>query len=115
MKRLLLILFCLLSACAPSGQQAAKQTLDSPQTTPDQQLADFLGTAHTGTSAAFSGSSLGQTVTVTTQSVYISALGELCREGLAATPRGTTRIAVCRENETAPWRLAPAIFGQEAL
>lgn len=116
MKRVLPILFCmLLAACAPQNQQTAASAPEAAAPSPDQRMADFLGTAHTGTSASFSGTTLGGSVTVTAKDVYISALGELCREGLATTPHGLTRIAACRKTETAPWQLAPAIFGKEAL
>ena len=115
MKRALSIVFCLLlAACAPQGRQAATPA-PAPTPSPDQRMADFLGTALTGTSASFAGTSLGSSVTVTTKDVYVSALGELCREGVATTSRGLTRIAACRKDETAPWQLAPAIFGKEAL
>lgn len=115
MRRVLPIIVCVvLAACAPLNQQtAALPTKAEPS--PDQRMADFLGTALTGTSASFSGTTLGNTVTVTAKDVYVSALGELCREGVATTSHGLTRIAACRKDETAPWQLAPAIFGKEAL
>ena len=115
MKRVLLVLFCLLlTACAPQNQQT---TTSAPEAapSPDQRMANFLGTAVTGTSASFSGTTLGSSVTVTAKDVYVSALGELCREGIATTSHGVTRIAACRKDENAPWQLAPAIFGKEAL
>ena len=115
MKRVLPFILCiLLAACAPQSPQTTAPTPEAAPS-PDQRMADFLGTARTGTSASFAGTTLGGSVTVTAKDVYVSALGELCREGVATTPRGLTRIAVCRKSETAPWQLAPAIFGQEAL
>ncbi len=115
MKRALSLLFCmLLVACAPQNRQPTAPA-PAPTLSPDQRLADFLGTAVTGTSASFSGTTLGSSVTVTAKDVYVSALGELCREGVATTSHGLTRIAACRKDETAPWQLAPAIFGKEAL
>lgn len=114
MKRVLPILFCMvLAACAPQSLQTTTSTPQEPS--PDQRMANFLGTAVTGTSASFSGTTLGNSVTVTAKDVYVSALGELCREGVATTSHGLTRIAACREDETSPWQLAPAIFGKEAL
>lgn len=116
MKRVLPIIFCmLLAACAPQNRQTTTSPDPTPTPSPDQQLANFLGTAVTGTSASFSGTTLGNSVTVTAKDVYVSALGELCREGVATTSHGLTRIAACREDETSPWQLAPAIFGKEAL
>lgn len=115
MKRVLPILFCMiLAACAPLNRQTTAPA-PAPAPSPDQRLADFLGTAVTGTSASFSGTTLGSSVTVTAKDVYVSALGELCREGVATTSHGLTRIAACRKDETSPWQLAPAIFGKEAL
>lgn len=115
MKRVLPILFCMaLVACAPQNRQT-ETSAPGPAPSPDQQMATFLGTATTGTSATFSGTTLGNSVTVTAKDVYVSALGELCREGVATTSHGLTRIAACRKDETAPWQLAPAIFGKEAL
>lgn len=115
MKRTTLFIFCLLlAACAPQNQQTAAPAPEAVPT-PDQRMADFLGTAVTGTSATFSGTALGKSVTVTAKDVYVSALGELCREGLATTSHGLTRIAACRKDKEAPWQLAPAIFGKEAL
>lgn len=117
MKRVLPVLFCMiLAACAPLNRQTTTPApTPAPAPSPDQRLADFLGTAVTGASASFSGTTLGSSVTVTAKDVYVSALGELCREGLATTSHGLTRIAACRKDETAPWQLAPAIFGKEAL
>lgn len=115
MKRVLPLIFCvILAACAPLNRQTTAPAPTQPLS-PDQRLADFLGTAITGTSASFSGTTLGNSVTVTVKDVYVSALGELCREGVATTTHGLTRIAACRKDETAPWQLAPAIFGKEAL
>lgn len=115
MKRVLPIIFCMaLAACAPQTPQTGTSA-PAPAPSPDQRMADFLGTAITGTSASFAGTTLGNTVTVTAKDVYVSALGELCREGIATTSHGLTRIAACRKDETAPWQLAPAIFGKEAL
>lgn len=115
MKRVLPIIVCMaLAACAPQNPQTAAPSPEAAPS-PDQRMADFLGTAVTGTSASFSGTTLGNAVTVTAKDVYVSALGELCREGVATTSHGLTRIAACRKNETAPWQLAPAIFGKEAL
>lgn len=115
MKRILPLIFCMmLAACAPQNQQTTT-TAPAPAPSPDQRMANFLGTAVTGTSASFSGTSLGSSVTVTAKDVYVSALGELCREGLATTSHGLTRIAACRKDENTPWQLAPAIFGKEAL
>lgn len=115
MKRVLPIIVCMvLAACAPQNPQPAAPPPEAAPS-PDQRMADFLGTAVTGTSASFSGTTLGNTVTVTAKDVYVSALGELCREGVATTSHGLTRIAACRKDETAPWQLAPAIFGKEAL
>ena len=116
MKRALLTILCclLLTACAPQSQQTVAPVPETAPS-PDQRMANFLGTAVTGTSATFSGTTMGNSVTVTAKDVYVSALGELCREGLATTSYGLTRIAVCRKNETAPWQLAPAIFGKETL
>lgn len=115
MKRVLPILFCMvLAACAPQSQQTTTST-PPQEPSPDQRMANFLGTAVTGTSASFSGTTLGNSVTVTAKDVYVSALGELCREGVATTSHGLTRIAACRKDETSPWQLAPAIFGKEAL
>ena len=115
MKRVLPLLFCIIfAACAPQNRQTTTPD-PAPTLSPDQRLADFLGTAVTGTSASFSGTTLRGSITVTAKDVYVSALGELCREGLATTQRGLTRIAACRSDETAAWQLAPAIFGKEAL
>ncbi len=115
MKRVLPLLFCMvLAACAPQNHQT-KTSAPVPPPSPDQQMANFLGTAVTGTSASFSGTTLGNSVTVTAKDVYVSALGELCREGVATTSHGLTRIAACRKDEASPWQLAPAIFGKEAL
>lgn len=115
MKRVLPILFCMvLAACAPQSLQTTTST-PPQEPSPDQRMANFLGTAVTGTSASFSGTTLGNSVTVTAKDIYVSALGELCREGVATTSHGLTRIAACREDETSPWQLAPAIFGKEAL
>lgn len=113
MKQFVPLLLCLLmAACAPQNRQVPPEKAPAP--TPDQQLVSFLGSAHTGATAAFSNTTLGS-VTVTAKDVYISGLGELCREGLAITPRGNTRIAVCRKDENAPWQLAPTIFCEGAL
>lgn len=113
MKQLVPLILCLLmAACAPQNRQVSPE--EAPAPAPDQQMVTFLGTAHTGATAAFSNTTLGS-VTVTAKDVYISALGELCREGLAITPRGNTRIAVCRKDENAPWQLAPTIFSEGAL
>lgn len=113
MKQLVPLMLCLLmAACAPQNRQVSLKEEAAPS--PDQQLITFLGTAHTGTTAAFSNTTLGS-VTVTAKDIYVSALGELCREGLAITPRGNTRIAVCRKDENAPWQLAPTIFCEGAL
>lgn len=115
MKRVLPFIFCiLLAACAPQSPQTAAPAPEAAPS-PDQRMADFLGTAVTGTSASFSGTTLGNSVTVTAKDVYVSALGELCREGVATTSHGLTRIAACRKDEASPWQLAPAIFGKEAL
>ena len=113
MKQFVPLLLCLLmAACAPQNRQVPPEKAPAP--TPDQQLVSFLGSAHTGATAAFSNTTLGS-VTVTAKDVYVSALGELCREGIATTSHGLTRIAACRKDEAAPWQLAPAIFGKEAL
>ena len=115
MKRLLPLVVCLLlAACAPrNNDQAApaNQLILSP----DQQMANCLGDSHPGASASFSGTSYGDYVTVTTREDYISALGELCREGLVNSSGGITRIAVCRDKKEQAWRLAPRIFPQGAL
>lgn len=113
MKQFIPLILCLLmAACAPQNRQVSPE--EKPMPTPDQQLASFLGTAHTGATAAFSNTTLGS-ITVTAKDVYVSALGELCREGIAITPRGNTRIAVCRKGEDTPWQLAPTIFCEGAL
>lgn len=115
MKRLLPLLVCLLlAACAPRNDQAVAPA-DQPVLSPDQQMANFLGDSHPGASASFSGTSYGDYVTVTTREDYISALGELCREGLVNNSKGVTRIAVCRDKKEQSWRLAPRIFPQGAL
>lgn len=115
MKRFLLVLFCLLlSSCAPRSEQAAAPEIQ-PVLSPDQQMANFLGDRQPGASASFSGTSYGDYVTVTTREDYISALGELCREGLVNSSGGITRIAVCRDKKEQAWRLAPRIFPQGAL
>lgn len=115
MKRVLPLIVCMvLAACAPQNHQTATSAPEAALS-PDQRMAEFLGTAVTGTSAVFSGTTLGNSVTVTAKDVYVSALGELCREGIATTSHGLTRIAACRKGENSPWQLAPAIFGKEAL
>lgn len=115
MKRLLPLIVCLmLAACAPRSEQASVPE-HQPPLSPDQQMANFLGDSHPGASASFSGTSYGDYVTVTTREDYISALGELCREGLVNNSKGITRIAVCRDKKEQSWRLAPRIFPQGAL
>lgn len=115
MKYLLPLAICLLlAACAPRNEQA-NDPMAQPVLSPDQQMANFLGDSQPGASASFSGTSYGAYVTVTTREDYISALGELCREGLVNGSGGITRIAVCRDKEGQQWRLAPRIFPQGAL
>lgn len=115
MKHLLPLFVCLLlAACAPRTDQAVAPA-DQPVLSPDQQMANFLGDSHPGASASFSGTSYGDYVTVTTREDYISALGELCREGLVNNSKGITRIAVCRDKKKQSWRLAPRIFAQGVL
>ena len=115
MKRLLPFVVCLLlAACAPRNNDQAAPA-NQPVLSPDQQMANFLGDSHPGASASFSGTSYGDYVTVTTREDYISALGELCREGLINSSGGITRIAVCRDKKEQAWRLAPRIFPQGAL
>lgn len=110
---LLIPLICL-AACAPRSEQAAAPEIQ-PVLSPDRQMANFLGDSHPGASASFSGTIYGDYVTVTTREDYISALGELCREGLVNSSGGITRIAVCRDKKEQAWRLAPRIFPQGAL
>lgn len=110
---LLIALLCL-AACAPRSSQT-NDPAAPPVLSPDQQMANFLGDSHPGASASFSGTSYGDYVTVTTREDYISALGELCREGLVNSSGGITRIAVCRDKKEQAWRLAPRIFPQGAL
>lgn len=115
MKYLLPLAICLLlAACAPRHEQA-NDPAAQPVLSSDQQMANFLGDSQPGASASFSGTSYGAYVTVTTREDYISALGELCREGLVNGSGGITRIAVCRDKEGQQWRLAPRIFPQGAL
>ena len=115
MKRLLFVISqLLLVSCAPRQNKPA----DLPEPTvpsPDQQMADFLGDSQPGASASFAGTSYGENVTVTIRDDYISALGELCREGLVTNSGGTTRIAACRDKKAKQWRLAPYIFPKGAL
>lgn len=115
MKRLLPLLVCLLLAACASRSDHAVAPTDQPVLSPDQQMANFLGDSHPGATASFSGTSYGDYVTVTTREDYISALGELCREGLVNGSGGITRIAVCRDKKEQSWRLAPRIFPQGAL
>ena len=114
----LLLLLCLLCvtlvSCAPR-QPLSTEPEQAPVLSPDQQLAQFLGESAPGSSSAFANTSLGNSVTVTTQGAYVSGLGEFCREGVAATNQGKTRIAACQDRKTEAWRLAPAIFGHGAL
>lgn len=115
MKYLFPLTICLLlAACAPRNEQANDLTAQ-PAISPDQQMANFLGDSQPGASASFSDTSYGDYVTVITREDYISALGELCREGLVNSSGGITRIAVCRDKEEQAWRLAPRIFPQGAL
>lgn len=115
MKRLLILVFCLLlTACATRNQQVAAPSAQ-PEMSPDQQMADFLGGSQPGSSASFSGTSYGALVTVTSRENYISALGELCREGLVKGYGGITRIAACRDKEESQWHLSPNIFPQGSL
>lgn len=115
MKRFLLVFFLLiLAACAPRKNKPVDLPAP-PVPSPDQQMADFLGDSLPGTSASFAGTSYGANVTVTIRDDYISALGELCREGLVTNSGGTTRIAACRDKEHKQWRLAPSIFPKGAL
>ena len=117
MKQALLLVACLLMvACAPRSEQTRAAVPDPAVLSPDQQMADFLGSGQPGTAASFSGTSYGAHGTVTVREEYVSALGELCREGLLNGSGGTTRIAACRDREGKhAWRLTPAIFGQGAL
>ena len=115
MKYFLPVLFCLtLTACA-SKTPLSTEPEQAPVLSPDQQLAQFLGESAPGSSSAFANTSLGNSVTVTTQGAYVSGLGEFCREGVATTNQGKTRIAACQDRKTEAWRLAPAIFGHGAL
>lgn len=114
MKHLLVFFMLILAACAPRKNKPADIPVP-PVPSPDQQMADFLGDSQPGASASFSGTSYGENVTVTIRDDYISALGELCREGLVTNSTGTTRIAACRDKEARRWRLAPSIFPKGAL
>ena len=115
MKYFLPVLFCLtLTACA-SKTPLSTEPEQAPVLSPDQQLAQFMGESAPGSSSVFANTSLGNNVTVTTQGAYVSGLGEFCREGVAATNQGKTRIAACQDRKTEAWRLAPAIFGHGAL
>ncbi len=115
MKHLLPLVFCLLlAACAPRSQQAPDSAAQ-PVLSPDQQMANFLGDSQPGASASFSGTSYGTYATVTVRDDYISALGELCREGIVNSSGGISRIAACRDKKEQQWYLAPRIFAQGAL
>lgn len=117
MKYLLLCVFCLLLvSCAPRSSKPVN-TEQTPQAvlSPDQQLALFMGESQPGLSASFTGTSFGETVTATTRDAYVSALGEFCREGVASTSGGNTRISACQDKQNNEWRLAPIIFRRGAL
>lgn len=115
MKYLLPLAICLLlAACAPRNKQATDPTAQ-PVLSPDQQMANFLGDSQPGDSSSFTGTSYGAYATVTVREDYISALGELCREGLVNNSAGISRIAACRDKKEQQWRLAPRIFAQGAL
>lgn len=117
----LIALACLcfaLGACAPKSGTTSVEPVDATlqaELSPDQQLADFLGESVPGITQVFSETSLGPSVRVTAQNGYVSALKEFCREGVASTPRGSTRIAACKDVKTERWKLAPVIFGEGAL
>jgi len=77
----------------------------------NSQLTQFLSSSPEGFVQHFPQSAMGDDVTVIVGRAYTSALGEECREAVAARAHmQSKRFAVCRDDREGVWRLAPQIF-----
>jgi len=77
----------------------------------NSQLIQFLSSSPEGFVQHFPHSAMGDDVTVIVGRAYTSALGEECREAVAARAHmQSKRFAVCCDDREGVWRLAPQIF-----
>lgn len=107
------------AACTPRHGAASLDTVgvlsEEVPTSPDAQLARFIGGGLEGGTASFSGTRFGSTASVTVGRPYTSALGLPCREAHALTGGvARQRIAACQQAD-GTWILAPNIFANGAF
>lgn len=97
------------TGCATSTPTAPQPLTEIRGYTPSSSLAQFLGTAHEGASAPFALPGYSQPYTIYAGKQYTSALGVLCRSGMAVGPAGQSQnVAACQQDGN--WVLAPLIF-----